>query len=63
MRINFDQNYYDVMRQIINNAVDGKYECQTSINKDGKQYGVKTTYVIEELHFERENEFVPMKEV
>ena len=61
MRVNFDQNWYDVMRQIIENSVDGKYECQTSINKNGQQYGLRVAVTIEELHFEGESQFVPMR--
>lgn len=61
MKINFDQNWFDVMRQIIDNAVAGKYKCQTSIHKDGKQYAVTGSYTIKELQFEKESEFVPMQ--
>lgn len=62
MRVNFDQNWYDVMRQIIDDANDEKYKTQTSVYKDGKQYWIVADYTIEELHSEHENEFKPMRE-
>lgn len=61
MRVNFDQNWYDVMRQIIDNTVDGKYECYTSVNKNEQQYGLRVAVTIEKLHFEGESLFVPMR--
>lgn len=59
--INYHMNWYDVMRQIINNAVDGKNKSQTSVYnyKDGKQYLVEATYTIKELHFQDEHGFMP----
>lgn len=61
--INYDMNWYDVMRQIINNAVDGKNKSQTSVYnyKDGKQYWIEATYTIKELHFQDEHEFMPQE--
>ena len=61
-RIDFYQNFYDVMRQIIENSVDGQFKCQASVNKGDRQYWVEANYTIKELHFEKENEFKPMKE-
>lgn len=60
MRVNFDQNWYDVMRQIISNAKNGKYKAQSSVNKDGKQYWIEVECTIKELHFEDEINFIPM---
>ena len=60
MRVNFDQNWYAVMRQIISNAKNGEYKTQSSVNKDGKQYWIEAEYTIKELHFEDENIFIPM---
>ena len=62
MTVNFNQNWYDVMRQIIEKSVNGKYKCQTSVNKDDKQYWVEANYTIKELCFEKESEFIPMTE-
>lgn len=62
MTINFDQNWYDVMRQIIENVGNGKYKCQSSVSKGDKQYWVEASYTIKELHFEKENEFIPMSD-
>lgn len=61
VRINYDRNWYDVMRQVIAIADNGKYKCQSSVNKDGQQYWIVAEYTIKELHYEHENDFKPMR--
>ena len=60
MTVNYNQNWYDVLRQIIKCSANGKYNSQSSVNYEGKQYYIKAEFTIEELHFENEGGFVPM---
>ena len=58
--VNYDQNWYDVLRELIETSVDGKFSFKNSVNKDGKQYWVEATCTVKELQFEEENVFIPM---
>lgn len=60
--VNYDQNWYDVLRELIETSVDGKFSFKNSVNKEDKQYWVEATCTVKELQFEEENVFIPMSE-
>ena len=60
--VNYDQNWYDVLRELIESSVDGKFSFKGSVNKEDKQYWVEATCTVKELQFEEENVFIPMME-
>lgn len=60
--VNYDQNFYDVLRELIETSVDGKFSFKGSVNKENKQYWIEATGTVKELQFEEENVFIPMSE-